>query len=152
MVVKPSDGINWDQARTAAAGTTVDGMQGYLATITSAAENDFLKSLVQSAGSPAAWIGASDAEHEGTWKWVSGPEAGTTFFVDDANGGYTVAGQYSSWDLTQTYEPNDPGSWGEDAAVFGFPSQGGPGLWHDAPAEHTSGYAYIVEFGNSVIA
>jgi hypothetical protein len=35
---------------------------------------------------PGAFIGASDATQEGVWKWVTGPETGTTFWNGEAMG------------------------------------------------------------------
>jgi len=46
------------------------GLRGYLATITSQVENDFIKGKTKGVG----WIGASDAAVEGDWRWVTGPE------------------------------------------------------------------------------
>jgi hypothetical protein len=63
------------------------GLQGYLATITSQEENDFIEQKLSADG----WIGASDdfeqiniaagsflyadqGEAEGRWYWVTGPE------------------------------------------------------------------------------
>ncbi len=77
--------ITWNAA-SAAAGH--DG--GYLATITDANENTFVHNLV---GSHDAWLGASDAGHEGTWEWVTGPESGTVFYV---NSPQSFPG-YSNW-------------------------------------------------------
>jgi hypothetical protein len=68
-------GIRWDSAQTTAAAQTLHGLQGYLATIASQAENDFIFQKLQGNG----WIGASDAAAEGEWRWVSGPESGTLF-------------------------------------------------------------------------
>jgi hypothetical protein len=65
-------------------------MNGYLATITSPEENRcvhqlMLRQEMMSSGlngwSPARWFGGSDAESEGTWKWMTGPETGTIFRV-----------------------------------------------------------------------
>ena len=72
-------------AFTAASGMSYLGMQGYLATITSAAENTFVSSTV--AGGALAWLGGSDAGSEGIWKWVAGPEAGQTFTYTNWAGG-----------------------------------------------------------------
>jgi hypothetical protein len=62
----------WGEAFTAAA---ADG--AYLATITSASENAFVNSVGY-----GAWLGGSDAGHEGVWTWVDGPEAGMVFYVN----------------------------------------------------------------------
>lgn len=72
-------GITWTAARDAAALRTYFGQQGYLATLTTQAEADFSGSQAQGVG----WIGGSDAVTEGDWQWVTGPEAGTSFW----NGG-----------------------------------------------------------------
>jgi len=54
---------------------------GYIVTVTSAQEQEFLgKSLLQ-VGIPKVWLGASDSEEEGTWKWDNGPEKGTVFWT-----------------------------------------------------------------------
>jgi alpha-tubulin suppressor-like RCC1 family protein len=87
-------GWTWVQARDMAATRTWRGASGYLATITSPEENRcvhqlFMKKTLQGGQWPAMrngwyprqWLGGSDAESEGTWKWMTGPEAGTTFRI-----------------------------------------------------------------------
>ena len=76
----------WSQAKALAAASTYEGLTGYLVTITSAGENAFIKAKVNA----NSWIGASDDNNEttgttveGHWQWVTGPEAGKTFFCDD---------------------------------------------------------------------
>ena len=114
---------HWTAARADAATHTLFGMTGYLATITSAEENDFIATHTTAVN---AWIGASDAAVEGTWEWVTGPEAGTAFWQGVANG-TTVGGEFASWAVN---EPNDwnPGPDDEDYAGTNF---GFPGSWND---------------------
>ena len=57
-------GVSWTSAKSEAANRRLYGLQGYLATITSSGENDFLTTKV----SGTAWIGASDAGPEWAWK------------------------------------------------------------------------------------
>ena len=121
-------GGSWDAAKTAAAATTHLGLQGHLATITSAAENSFLASLAGGQG----WVGASDRAVEGTWVWETGPEAGTVFWKDGA----TLT--YANWNGG---EPNNSGD--EDYVVI----KQLPG-WNDAPTNYAQ--AYYVEFSAAV--
>lgn len=137
-------GITWTQARDAAAAQTYFGLQGYLATITSTEESQLAGE--QSAGT--GWIGGNDAEVEGTWKWVTGPESGTVFWQGTANGS-APNGEYAFWN---TQEPNDAG--GEDYAHITSPSVGILGSWNDLSVtgaiDPNSDYhpqGYIVEFG-----
>jgi len=80
--------LTWTQARDIAAARTWRGNNGYLATITSPEENRCVHQLLLRQDNtnsglngwyPARWLGGSDADSEGTWKWMTGPEAGTTF-------------------------------------------------------------------------
>lgn len=64
--------ITWTEAKMAAESTTFLGRQGYLATITSVQEDDFLHAHWGSIRE--IWIGGSDADVEGDWRWVTGPE------------------------------------------------------------------------------
>ncbi|KAJ9442392.1 Halomucin [Diplonema papillatum] len=67
----PSGGTTWTEAQDkCSTGGDLLGLQGYLATITSKREQDFLYSTVGAAG----WIGASDVGDESAWRWVTGPE------------------------------------------------------------------------------
>jgi len=136
----PAVGISWTNARDAAANRTFFGLQGYLATITSEAE----AVLTGEQSSGAGWIGGSDSAQEGVWKWMSGPEQGTTFWNGTANGSTT---SYANWN---TGEPNNLGE--EDYAHITDPGVGRPGAWNDLSLTGaTSGEyqpkGYIVEYG-----
>lgn len=126
--------ITANSARTSAAAQTAYGATGYLATITSQAENDFVANRLQGDG----WIGGSDATSEGTWKWITGPETDTTFW-SGASGGSTVGGNYANW---ASGEPND---WGgnEDCIQFYITSRN----WNDLPCTGNTLSGYVVEFG-----
>ncbi|MDO9593623.1 MAG: T9SS type B sorting domain-containing protein [Lutibacter sp.] len=145
----PVIGITWQNAKTAAEGRTYYGLQGYLATITSADEAKL--SGEQAAG--AGWIGGSDAAVEGTWRWVTGPEAGKSFFFGDPNGIYdggTTNGADIPFSFWNNNEPNQAGN--EDYAHVTAPGVGIPGSWNDlSNTGEVSGNfqpkGYIVEYG-----
>lgn len=73
--------IDWTEARTQAAGTTYCGLNGYLASVTSAEENEFIFSrFEQSDGNPpSGWLGGSDQDTDGIWRWHDGPEHQVVF-------------------------------------------------------------------------
>ena len=134
----------WSQAKALAAASTYEGLTGYLVTITSAGENAFIKAKVNA----NSWIGASDDNNEttgttveGHWQWVTGPEAGKTFFCDDidesdgceVDDGYS----YQNWN---SGEPNNSGN--ESRGQFYTAS----GNWNDLRTTHTQ-TAYIIEYG-----
>ena len=62
--------VTWTNAKAFAENSTYYGLQGYLATITSEAENQIAAVQTNDVG----WIGASDLANEGDWRWVTGPE------------------------------------------------------------------------------
>jgi hypothetical protein len=125
-----SGNINWNNAFTAAQTQTAYGVSGYLATITSSAENAFVSGRLTGDG----WIGGSDSANEGVWKWMAGPEAGTTFWNGVGNGSTP---NYAAW---AGQEPNQSGD--EDCAQTYVAS----GNWNDLPCNvQLSGY--VVEFG-----
>lgn len=136
----PSLGITWTNAKAAAEARTYFGLQGYLATITSADEAQL--SGKQAGG--AGWIGGSDAAVEGVWRWVTGPEAGTIFWNGLANGS---SPNFAFWN---TNEPNQAGN--EDYAHVTAPGVGTSGSWNDlSNTGEISGdfqpKGYIVEYG-----
>ena len=129
--------LGWLAAEKAASRRRFRGVQGYLATITSASENEFVSqafarepndSLDYDEGSfesietgqvaglflsalKPSWIGASDAEEKGNWKWVSGPEQGQTFFnATTADSAGTDAG-FHNWLDSQRHPTDSQGQW-----------------------------------------
>jgi len=141
-------GIRWTTAKAEAesAAMKYHGLQGYLATITSAAENAFIQLKTKGVG----WIGASDQEVEGVWKWVTGPESGTQFWQGTSTGN-VVNGMYNNWN---TGEPNNLNN--EDYAhITFFANDPAHSLrWNDLPDGGTSGdytpAGYLVEYGGTL--
>lgn len=83
-----------------------ESLGGYMATITSQEENDFLYAYIKSLGYTDVYFGLSDAAREGGWVWSNGEVS-----------------SYNNW------APGEPNSSKEDYAMFysGFPD----GKWND---------------------
>jgi|GEM_PF-4167933 len=62
--------IDWHDAMALAENRNFFGKRGYLATVTTDSEHEFISSIV----SENIWLGGSDEAEEGKWRWVSGPE------------------------------------------------------------------------------
>ncbi|MDC1465779.1 hypothetical protein N8387_08880, partial [Polaribacter sp.] len=153
-VFEPYLDITWTKAKEEAEspGKKYYGLQGYLATILSDEESQISAEQISGAG----WIGGSDEDNEGVWKWVTGPEAGTIFWNGKGtnNGGSApidpVTGNpmYSNWSGSE--EPNDSGN--EDYAHI----KENASTWNDLKNEGggpTGGQyrakGYIVEYGGT---
>ncbi|HOW59873.1 MAG TPA: lectin-like protein [Candidatus Omnitrophota bacterium] len=114
--------LSWHDAETYA-----EGLGGYLGTITSQAEQNFVWSNL-GLNEEFIWLGGTDEVLEGTWKWVTGE----TFWIGGIDG-YSVGGAYNNWGkngLIQS-EPDNIGQ-GQDYLVF-FPGGlgGHNGEWDD---------------------
>ncbi|MCK3683365.1 PKD domain-containing protein [Maribellus sp. YY47] len=143
----PQLDVTWKEARDLAANDDYYGLKGYLATITSSAENDFIWTKIDGVG----WIGASDEAEEGKWMWVTGPEAGTHFWQGNYPNGSSVNNSYSFWN---SGEPNNQGD--EDYAHI----NSNPGTiqksWNDLPnagggpsSQYYRAQGYVVEYGGT---
>lgn len=118
------NGINFANALAAANGSSYLGLPGYLATVTSQAEQNFLIGLaiypvgamgkettgvlgpdgadVSIAGFGAlAWLGGAETSTEGTYQWINGPEAGLVFWTG-GSAGSAPAGVYAN------FNPGEP--------------------------------------------
>ncbi|WP_299666079.1 T9SS type B sorting domain-containing protein [uncultured Polaribacter sp.] len=139
-----SQGITWRNAKIAAENRTYFGRKGYLATLTSQEEADFAGKQASGAG----WIGGSDEETEGVWKWVTGPETGTVFWNGQVNG---TTPNYANWNNNEPNDFRNNNPAGEDYAHITDPSIGIRGAWNDLPNEGgTNLYiakGYVVEYG-----
>lgn len=114
-----------------ASAETFMGMTGYLATITSAAENQFASVTV--AQGQLAWLGATDNGAEGQWVWRSGPEAGQALV-------------YTNWNAG---EPNNCCN-GENYLQTNYANTAG--LWNDhgGPGNPLQQNGLLVEYGGMV--
>jgi hypothetical protein len=139
----------WSQAEALAASSTFDGVQGYLATITTQDEDNFVVARIFQDG----WIGATDDPTEGQWHWATGPEAGLQFWSGSATG-TPVAGQFSNWFMGEPnnqYSISNPSDtmsssspYGENCAEIRIVEDNGQ--WNDE-ACNSPLPNYVVEYG-----
>jgi len=97
--------VSFGTALAAAQSSTHLGLQGYLATVTSQAEQDFLNGafsyLFGFGAVSTTWLGASDADVEGEWRWLGGPEAGQLASYTNWLPGHPIGGD--DFDLMALY-------------------------------------------------
>lgn len=139
----PSPNITWVNARVSALTRTLNGTSGYLVTITSAEENDFIANHVNAQN---IWIGASDSANEGNWIWSDGPEAGINFWQGGAQGSSpSGTSWFSHWAINQP----DDNSGNEDFAATNW--RGTLGEWNDLAANGASLISgYLTEFESGI--
>ncbi len=134
-----ADGIEWSGAQYAASTFVFQGISGYLATVTSQEENDFIAAMVQQAKTDhnlniliEVWLGAEqldpNAPPADTWAWVTGE-----------------AFQYTNWDID---EPNDGGGDEHFLGMWGPDGDGPMGQWNDQGDSFVAANieGYVVEF------
>ncbi|MCB9990735.1 MAG: type I secretion C-terminal target domain-containing protein [Rhodospirillales bacterium] len=117
---------NYATAYANAASTTLSGIAGHLATITSDMENTFVSGLLGG----TSWVGGYDTGNNGTWVWTDGPEANIQF--SDVSGTSTNS-MYENWDSGQPQ--NNTEYW---TVMYAN------GTWHDWP--DTSTHRYVIEW------
>lgn len=120
QVADPYTGNNntWQTASAAAAASVHNGQNGYLATVTSQAENDFLFSMVP-AGLPqgsGAWLGGKSPEG-----WLVGPEAGQAFGFTNFGGVEPNNSGLVYMNVGAAFANVNSGQWADDSGVQGVP-------------------------------
>jgi serine/threonine protein kinase len=175
----PAARIDWQDARSGAGSRKLvdpngQTQTGYLATVTSAEEQDF---LAQHFGMlRMVWLGGTDEQEEGQWRWVTGPEGllddgrgllfwqggaeslgGKVPLVNGRDPAVKSAKLYANWighDGGFRGEPNNLFQenyliWNHAANAQGVKGQ--VGLWNDqmnnSPREGDIVSGYLVEYG-----
>lgn len=122
---------NWESANTLAQVMTFNGMHGYLATIASQAENDFIVANLPDAVAGAEWLGgfqdltAPDyVEPAGGWRWVTD----------------------ETWDYTNWGVKQPDNNAGDEQYLLFQPD----GTWNDG-SPYDYGRGFVVEFSPSAV-
>jgi hypothetical protein len=131
-----------DECTNTGSRRTFNGLNGYLANITSLDEHNFLRTKMNDVG----WIGGADLDTEGTFQWVDGPEAGQTFFIAGTSTRRTTntIDGASQFNYFSDGEPNDSSN--EDFVEFGFGSNGVGSSWNDC-RNACSRPRFVIEYG-----
>lgn len=144
--------ISWEAARDAAARHIWKGHHGYLATIESATEYQFVVDrLFPTAYPDVTYLGGRQTA-PGEWRWVTGPEAredggkGALFWRGDEQGA-AEGGHFATW-MSSAFQHGGKWDIGRVCCVTLFSysvPQFSTSLGNGDPAEHVAGY--LVEFG-----
>ena len=85
-----------------------ESVGGHLVTITTKEENDAVWAYVKELGNQSVFIGLSDAEEEGNWKWVTGESLTYTKWTKGEPNAYTEAENYAEYAFNV-----DTGEWND---------------------------------------
>ena len=88
-----STGATYDNAKTLSSQQTFKGQTGYLVTITSADEQNF---IIANVPQNNIWFALTDRLQEGYWRVDAGPENGTLINIGNYNGS-PQPGTYQNW-------------------------------------------------------
>ena len=121
-----SANVSFSAAQSAAAASSLNGVAGHLATITSDAENSFIQSII----SDNSWHSGTDEVSNTDWIWSAGLESGMQF----SSGGTAVNSMYESWDSGQPQNNTE-----HNAVIYSS-----NGSWHDWV--DTSTHSYVIEW------
>jgi hypothetical protein len=126
--------IGWDAAKTAA---EVQG--GYLATLLTAEEDRFVLDAFAGAITLIglrAWIGLTDIQEEGSFKWVTGPEG-----IQPLTYNHWLPGEPNDAAGLEDYVEwrNEPGGYGTNQA------------WNDVPIDAWGISQFMVEFDTNPV-
>ena len=120
-------GTSWTTSRNMAASMSHLGLPGHLATISDAAENQFVATVVNAAGLWRHWLGAfqdktspSYSEPSGAWTWVT----------------------LEPWGYTQ-WNPGEPNNFGGTEDFMAFDNNAN---WNDAPDAWAFSAGFVVEY------
>jgi secreted trypsin-like serine protease len=140
-----SDRVTWQQARANALSMTYLGLQGYLATPSTQAEFDFIH---KKSGQRNIWLGMSDAQQEGCWRYSDGPEANTAFYAAPGVINCPATAGFTNWN---SGEPNN--AYNAENWAMALTN----GKWNDGPVDSLINSwgawptGYVVEFGGPVL-
>ncbi|CAK0748295.1 exported hypothetical protein [Gammaproteobacteria bacterium] len=105
--------LDWGSAQSACG-----QLGGYLATITSQEENDWITTNIIAAVNSSVWVGGTDEGHEGTWTWVTG----------------------EIWDY-KNWNPGEPNNLGGNENYLEIASARLPnGIWNDGQGYYSLPY------------
>ena len=102
---------------------TGEGVEAYLATITSQQENDFIRYSIDTLNRSGVWIGLTDEQEEGNWQWVNGEEV-----------------SYANWN---DGEPNNSGGDEHYGELVTY-----NGRWNDLPNDSFKSFIVELEFND----
>jgi len=125
-----------------------EGQKGYVLTITSKEEENFIQDLLKANQVEGVWLGAHDSQEEGEWRWnnvesAGGPEAAQVFYQKPDRISEATSQEkklYSNW---RQGEPNDSDA-DEDCAVLTVEG------WNDVRCALVYN-ALVVEFGSELL-
>lgn len=126
--------VSYTTAKSTASTYSFKGKTGYLVTITSQSEQDFLNNNIIGNN---IWFALTDVASEGYWRIDAGPESGTLIKTQNGQTAGNIAGYFNNW---CGGEPNNSGE--EDYAVTKW---NGGTCWNDVNGTNSSVAGYIVE-------
>ena len=137
--------VTWQQARANALTKTYLGLQGYLATPNTQAEFEMIRKKAGTYNN--FWLGITDVEQEGCWKYADSPEANIAFFAVPGTPNCGTPSGYSNWYPGEPSNSSSGENWGMALSE---------GRWNDGPIDSQitswgSPSGYVVEFGGPVV-